>query len=453
MEMRECFLKGGTFGKIRRRRMATTTAGGMEEEEVKRINYVHYKHTDSCSSSRWNSRESFEYMYGRPWETVSRFYSGLMRSGGRGGCTSLSDALFPSALLKHKPPNIIENMHELEDPKLRVLPREGRAGRWERMTFKIILSYHGGSFDGWQKQPGLNTVQGLVEKALGRFVDDRKAQQLRDNNLPVEGCALVAGRTDKGVTALQQVCSFYTWRKDVTSVDIKDAINDAATGILTALFVAEVPRVFHPNFAAKWRRYFYIFPLDDGDQGKISAGQRDYSVTYDDNDNMMEIQTKHDEDESLLAGNNGGKDLDTGTKPRNFSIRKVNKLLCQLEGKYLSYRMFARDTKASRSTGPATECFMFHARAVETNLPCANQVHSLRVMCVELVANRFLRKMVRVLVATAIREAAAGAEDDALLKLMDATCRRATAPPAPPEGLCLVDVGYGEFDPDNCLIV
>lgn len=61
--------------------------------------------------------------------------------------------------------------------------------------------------------------------------------------------------------------------------------------------------------------------------------------------------------------------------------------------------------------------------------------------------------MVRVLVATAIREAAAGADDDALLNLMDATCRRATAPPAPPEGLCLVDVGYGEFKQENCLII
>lgn len=60
--------------------------------------------------------------------------------------------------------------------------------------------------------------------------------------------------------------------------------------------------------------------------------------------------------------------------------------------------------------------------------------------------------MVRVLVATLVREAAAGADEDALLKLMDATCRRATAPPAPPEGLCLVDVGYTKFDPQNSLI-
>jgi hypothetical protein len=37
---------------------------------------------------------------------------------------------------------------------------KGRGGRWDRATFKIVLSYHGSSFDGWQKQPGLNTVQG-----------------------------------------------------------------------------------------------------------------------------------------------------------------------------------------------------------------------------------------------------------------------------------------------------
>lgn len=47
-----------------------------------------------------------------------------------------------------------------------------------------------------------------MEKSLGKFVDERKAKQLKEKSLPVEGCAVVAGRTDKGVTALQQVCSF-----------------------------------------------------------------------------------------------------------------------------------------------------------------------------------------------------------------------------------------------------
>jgi tRNA U38,U39,U40 pseudouridine synthase TruA len=44
--------------------------------------------------------------------------------------------------------------------------------------------------------------------SLGKFVDENKTQLLKDKGLPIEGCAAVAGRTDKGVTALQQVCSF-----------------------------------------------------------------------------------------------------------------------------------------------------------------------------------------------------------------------------------------------------
>lgn len=53
--------------------------------------------------------------------------------------------------------------------------------------------------------------------------------------------------------------------------------------------------------------------------------------------------------------------------------------------------------------------------------------------------------MVRVVVATAIREAAAGSSEDALLRLSSLENRRATAPPAPPEGLTLAAVGYDVF--------
>jgi hypothetical protein len=48
----------------------------------------------------------------------------------------------------------------------------------------------------------------IIEASLGKFVDENKTQLLKDKGLPIEGCAAVAGRTDKGVTALQQVCSF-----------------------------------------------------------------------------------------------------------------------------------------------------------------------------------------------------------------------------------------------------
>ncbi|TMW91305.1 hypothetical protein EJD97_014505 [Solanum chilense] len=408
--------------------------------------HFHYNHTDSCKFSRWTSRECYEFMYSRPWHKVVDFYADMVK-----GHTSLSGLFGKETPADHEDAEIREDheISELVNIPVKDKSRD-KSGRWARANFMIVLSYHGGSFDGWQKQPDLNTVQGLVERSLGEFVDEKKAQLLKDKNLPLEACALVAGRTDKGVSASQQVCSFYTWRKDVKIEDVKAALDKAAPGKIRVVSLTKVSREFHPNFSAKWRHYLYIFPIDDV-LGEKQGGQ----IWIDDSTDVHQQNEcgKSDVDKSNVNEINDENDkLVHGNKPTKFEVGKVNRLLGQLEGKLLSYKMFARDTKASRNIGPPTECFVFHARAVETSIPCAKDRSHMKTMCIELVANRFLRKMVRVLVATAIREAAAGADDDALLKLMDATCRRATAPPAPPDGLCLVDVGYTDYDIRHCLI-
>lgn len=60
---------------------------------------------------------------------------------------------------------------------------------------KLLLEYDGAEFAGWARQPGRRTVQEEVEKALATI--------LRDEH-PVT----VAGRTDAGVHAWGQVCSY-----------------------------------------------------------------------------------------------------------------------------------------------------------------------------------------------------------------------------------------------------
>ncbi|KAL0338799.1 UNVERIFIED_CONTAM: tRNA pseudouridine synthase A [Sesamum angustifolium] len=409
--------------------------------------YVHYHHTDACSFSRWTARESYQFMYAKPWQKVTDFYLDVVN--GRRSPSELFGKEFTQTYAVDGGAEIVEDCDKSE---LVHNPAGDRTGRWARVTFKIVLSYHGSSFDGWQKQPGLNTVQGLIERSLGKFVDEKKVQLLKEKKLPIDGCAVVAGRTDKGVTALEQVCSFYTWRKDVTALEIEDAINGAAPGKIRVISVSPVSREFHPNFSAKWRRYLYIFPFNDENmddkEGQCKKNVLDVSVRRE----GQYGECFHEENFGHVTDGDDQDESQTRNKPLTFEISRVNHLLHQLEGKLLSFRMFARDTKASRNIGPPTECFLFHARAAEAYLPCSKAGTRTKTMCIELVANRFLRKMVRVLVATAIREAAAGADDDALLKLMDATCRRATAPPAPPDGLCLVDVGYTEFNRKNCLI-
>ncbi|KAL0374670.1 UNVERIFIED_CONTAM: tRNA pseudouridine synthase A [Sesamum radiatum] len=355
--------------------------------------YVHYQHTDACSFSRWTAKESYQFMYAKPWQKVTDFYLDVVN-----GRRSLSELFGKETYAVDGGAEVVEDCDKSE---LVHNPAGNRTGRWARVTFKILLSYHGNSFDGWQKQPGLNTVQGLIERSLGKFVDEKKVQLLKEKKLPIDGCAVVAGRTDKGVTALEQVCSFYTWRKDVTALEIEDAINGAAPGKIRVISVLRS----HVNFIP------------------ISLQSGDAISTY-----FLSMM-------------------------KTWMMKKVNarKMICMLliAEKANMVNAFMKKTVG---IGPPTECFLFHARAAEAYLPCSKDGTRTKTMCIELVANRFLRKMVRVLVATAIREAAAGADDDALLKLMDATCRRATAPPAPPDGLCLVDVGYTEFDRKNCLI-
>jgi tRNA pseudouridine38-40 synthase len=65
------------------------------------------------------------------------------------------------------------------------------------VTSRLTLEYDGRAFAGWSRQPGERTVQEEVERAL--------AVVLRQS----EGVAVtVAGRTDAGVHALGQVCSY-----------------------------------------------------------------------------------------------------------------------------------------------------------------------------------------------------------------------------------------------------
>jgi len=64
-------------------------------------------------------------------------------------------------------------------------------------TVRLDIEYDGAGFRGWARQPGLRTVQGVLEAGL--------AQVLRE-----EIGLTVAGRTDTGVHALGQVASFAT---------------------------------------------------------------------------------------------------------------------------------------------------------------------------------------------------------------------------------------------------
>ncbi len=69
------------------------------------------------------------------------------------------------------------------------------------MTTKLTIEYDGGGFAGWVRQPGLRTVQEELERALRTVLGD-----LGDDGEPLT--LTVAGRTDSGVHAWEQVASY-----------------------------------------------------------------------------------------------------------------------------------------------------------------------------------------------------------------------------------------------------
>jgi len=108
---------------------------------------------------------------------------------------------------------------------------------------KLILSYDGSEFAGWQVQPALPTIQGTLASAIGRLTGE--------NVLP-QG----SGRTDAGVHALAQVASFRTASPIPIDNWVK-ALNDILPASIRVLQVSEVAADFHARKSARAKTYRY----------------------------------------------------------------------------------------------------------------------------------------------------------------------------------------------------
>ena len=110
-------------------------------------------------------------------------------------------------------------------------------------NLKLILSYDGSEFAGWQVQPDRATVQGTLASAIGRLTGE--------NVLP-QG----SGRTDAGVHALAQVASFTTASPIPIDNWVK-ALNDILPASIRVLEVAEAAADFHARKSARAKTYRY----------------------------------------------------------------------------------------------------------------------------------------------------------------------------------------------------
>ena len=110
-------------------------------------------------------------------------------------------------------------------------------------NLKITLAYDGAEFRGWQIQPGVPTVQGILAECLGRITGE--------NILP-QG----SGRTDAEVHALAQVASVRI-HSPIPERNLTTALNDILPPAIRVTDVKIVEESFHARHSATAKTYRY----------------------------------------------------------------------------------------------------------------------------------------------------------------------------------------------------
>lgn len=111
--------------------------------------------------------------------------------------------------------------------------------------YRIDLAFHGAEFHGWQRQPGLRTVQGELETWFTRLL--RSSETVR-----ITG----AGRTDAGVHAEHMVAHF----DSAAAFDPVRLVSQLAAALPQDVCVRRLTPVaveFHARYSAVAKTYLY----------------------------------------------------------------------------------------------------------------------------------------------------------------------------------------------------
>jgi tRNA pseudouridine38-40 synthase len=109
--------------------------------------------------------------------------------------------------------------------------------------FKLTIAYDGTDFHGWQMQSSKPTIQGELVGVLRQLTQEKVVLQ-------------ATGRTDAGVHALGQVCSFRT-QSSLSSGDFHRALNALLPPSIRIVKAEEVGPNFSARFSARGKIYRY----------------------------------------------------------------------------------------------------------------------------------------------------------------------------------------------------
>lgn len=257
-------------------------------------------------------------------------------------------------------------------------------------NYKITLQYEGTRYDGWQKQGNTeNTIQGKLEQVLSRMCGFL---------VEVHG----SGRTDAGVHALGQVANFHLPdgvvmpdKHIVTPERLRQYLNHYLPDDIAVTGVKPVSERFHSRLNAK--KKIYLYRVETAQKRDVFARRMQYGL---------------------------GRKLD---------VEEMKKAAVFFVGTH-DFRSFCGNKKMKKSAVRTVYSVTIH------------QEPGSSVLALRFVGNGFLQHMVRIMAGTLIEVGLGERQAKTIVDILEARDRQAAGFTAPAEGLCLVDVLYGDED-------
>jgi tRNA pseudouridine38-40 synthase len=117
------------------------------------------------------------------------------------------------------------------------------------MRLKFIICYDGNFLNGWFGSSGF-FVKNFLEEALEKITSEKTI-------------FFCSGRTDSGVSAINQVCHCDLSDENFHGEKIKPGMNFLLPNFIKIISCEKVSEDFHARFSAKKRKYMYLFYQND----------------------------------------------------------------------------------------------------------------------------------------------------------------------------------------------
>lgn len=185
-----------------------------------------------------------------------------------------------------------------------------------------MIEYDGQAFHGWQKQEGLVTVQGELERVVHIILRTTETSGLQ-----------AAGRTDAGVHAKGQVVNFRT-NEVIDPLRFKHSVSSLLKGKLSVIDVETVPMSFNSLHKAVSRQYCYKI-LNRPAPAVLDYG-RVWHITA-----PLDLEIMSNEAKKLIGKHDFTSFRATGCMSTS-PIKEIFESEIQVEGHHITYRVVGK---------------------------------------------------------------------------------------------------------------